>query len=51
MTMRGPAQTSDPVVLTLYQLIDAIGTGRLLIPSLRPHLVWSWADSSNCCRA
>jgi hypothetical protein len=42
MTIRGPAQTSEPVVQYLYQLIDAIRDGKLLIPRFQRPLVWRW---------
>lgn len=40
--MRGPAQTSEPIIQYLYQLIDAIAEGRLLIPRFQRPLVWKW---------
>ena len=40
--MRGPAQTSEPVIQYLYQLIEALGEGRLLIPRFQRPLVWDW---------
>lgn len=40
--MRGPAQTSEPIIQYLYQLIDSIGEGKLLIPRFQRPLVWAW---------
>lgn len=40
--MRGPAQTSEPVVQYLYQLLEALAEGRLLIPRFQRPLVWDW---------
>lgn len=49
--MRGPAQTSDPVIQYLYQLIDAIGDGKLLIPRFQRRLVWLWDRQSELLRS
>jgi hypothetical protein len=49
--MRGPAQTSDPVIQYLYQLIDAIGEGKLLIPKFQRPLVWRWDRQSELLRS
>jgi Protein of unknown function DUF262 len=49
--MRGPAQTSDPVIQYLYQLIDAIGEGKLLIPKFQRPLVWNWDRQSELLRS
>lgn len=49
--MRGAAQTSDPVVQYLYQLIDAIGDGKLLIPRFQRPLVWKWDRQSELLRS
>jgi hypothetical protein len=51
MTMRGPAQTSDPIIQYLYQLIDAIGDGKLLIPRFQRRLIWSWDRQSELLRS
>lgn len=40
--MRGPAQTSEPIIQYLYQLVEAIAEGRLLIPRFQRPLVWEW---------
>jgi hypothetical protein len=49
--MRGAAQTSDPVVVYLYQLLDAIGAGRLLIPKFQRDLIWKWDRKSELLRS
>lgn len=42
MTMRGPDQAPITVIQSLYQLIDAIADGGLLIPAFPGPLIWSW---------
>jgi hypothetical protein len=49
--MRGPAQTSEPVIQYLYQLIDAIHEGKLLIPRFQRPLVWDWDRQSELLRS
>ncbi len=49
--MPGPAQTSEPIIQYLYQLIDAIAEGRLLIPRFQRPLVWEWARQSELLRS
>lgn len=49
--MRGPAQTSEPIIQYLYQLIDAIAEGRLLIPRFQRPLVWEWDRQSELLRS
>lgn len=49
--MRGPAQTSDPIIQYLYQLIDAIGDGKLLIPRFQRRLIWLWDRQSELLRS
>lgn len=44
--MRGPAQTSEPIIQYLYQLVDAIAEGRLLIPRFQRPLVWRWEQQA-----
>lgn len=40
--MPGHVRMSSPIIQSLYQLIDAIGEGRLLIPSFQRPLIWPW---------
>ncbi len=49
--MRGPAQTSEPVIQYLYQLVDAIAEGRLLIPRFQRPLVWQWDRQAELLRS
>lgn len=49
--MRGPAQTSEPIIQYLYQLIDSIAEGRLLIPRFQRPLVWGWDRQSELLRS
>jgi hypothetical protein len=51
MTMRGPAQTSEPVIQYLYQLIDSIKEGKILIPRFQRPLVWKWDRQSELLRS
>jgi hypothetical protein len=49
--VRGPAQTSEPIIQYLYQLIEAIAEGRLLIPKFQRPLVWKWDRQSELLRS
>lgn len=49
--MRGPAQTSEPVIQYLYQLIEALAEGRLLIPRFQRPLVWEWDRQAELLRS
>lgn len=49
--MRGPAQTSEPIIQYLYQLIEAIAEGRLLIPRFQRPLVWRWDRQAELLRS
>jgi Protein of unknown function DUF262 len=49
--MRGPAQTSEPIIQYLYQLIDSIREGKLLIPRFQRPLVWKWDRQSELLRS
>src|ERR1035441_9932457 len=49
--MSGPAQTSEPIIQYLYQLIDSIAEGRLLIPRFQRPLVWLWDRQSELLRS
>jgi hypothetical protein len=50
-SMRGPAQTSEPTIQYLYQLIDFIHEGKLLIPRFQRPLVWDWDRQSELLRS
>lgn len=47
----GPAQTSEPTIQFLYQLLDAIAEGRILIPRFQRPLVWEWDRQSELLRS
>jgi hypothetical protein len=49
--MRGPAQTSEPTIQFLYQLVDAIREGKILIPRFQRPLVWKWDRQSELLRS
>jgi hypothetical protein len=49
--VRGPAQTSEPVIQYLYQLIEALAEGRLLIPRFQRPLVWDWERQAELLRS
>jgi hypothetical protein len=49
--VRGPAQTSEPVIQYLYQLIEALAEGRLLIPRFQRPLVWEWDRQAELLRS
>lgn len=49
--MRGPAQTSEPIIQYLYQLIDSIREGKLLIPRFQRPLVWEWDRQAELLRS
>ncbi|HEX4420368.1 MAG TPA: DUF262 domain-containing protein [Kofleriaceae bacterium] len=49
--MRGPAQTSEPIIQYLYQLIDSISEGKLLIPRFQRPLVWEWDRQAELLRS
>jgi hypothetical protein len=49
--VRGPAQTSEPIIQYLYQLVDAIAEGRLLIPRFQRPLVWQWDQQAELLRS
>ena len=49
--LRGPAQTSEPVIQYLYQLVEAIADGRLLIPRFQRPLVWDWGRQAELLRS
>jgi Protein of unknown function DUF262 len=49
--MRGPAQTSEPIIQYLYQLIDSISEGKLLIPKFQRPLVWEWDRQAELLRS
>src|SRR5437763_10753368 len=51
VSVRGPAQTSEPIIQYLYQLIDSIAEGRLLIPRFQRPLVWLWDRQSELLRS
>lgn len=49
--MAGPAQTSEPIIVYLYRLVDAIAEGRLCIPRFQRRLVWDWDRQSELLRS
>lgn len=49
--MRGPAQTYEPIIQYLYQLVEAIAEGRLLIPRFQRRLVWRWERQAELLRS
>lgn len=49
--MRGPAQTYEPIIQYLYQLVEAIAEGRLLIPRFQRPLVWRWERQAELLRS
>ena len=49
--MRGPAQTSEPIIQYLYQLVEAVAEGRLLIPRFQRPLVWEWERQAELLRS
>lgn len=49
--MRGPAQTYEPIIQYLYQLVEAIAEGRLLIPNFQRPLVWRWERQAELLRS
>lgn len=49
--MLRPAQTSEPIIQYLYQLVDAIAEGRLLIPRFQRPLVWPWDQQAELLRS
>ena len=49
--MRGPAQTSEPIIQYLYQLVEAVAEGRLLIPRFQRPLVWDWTRQAELLRS
>jgi Protein of unknown function DUF262 len=49
--VRGPAQTSEPIIQYLYQLVEAVAEGRLLIPRFQRPLVWDWERQAELLRS
>jgi hypothetical protein len=49
--MRGPAQTSEPTIQFLYQVIESIQNAKILIPRFQRPLVWEWDRQSELLRS
>lgn len=47
----GAAQTSEPTIQFLAQLIDAIAEGKILVPRFQRPLVWGWHRQSELLRS
>lgn len=49
--MRGTAEASEPYIQYIYQLIEQLDAGELLIPKLQRELVWDWDRQAELLRS
>lgn len=49
--MRESAEASEPYIQYIYQLIEQLDTGDLLIPKLQRELVWDWEHQAELLRS